>query len=96
MRNSEGGEVWKKAIVSVEYIDYHDTEDCHASLMSKDMFIERDIIRGMILKEAYGLCSCEEVGEIHDGDRIAIVNGHAFITNAKSWEKVRTNYFDFS
>ena len=87
---------WMKAIVNTEYIDYHDTEECHRLLMEKDLFIEREPMRGSVLKEADGLCSCGEIGEIREGNRIAIVNGHVFITSAESWEKVKINYFDFS
>lgn len=78
------------------YLDYRDTEECHRILLEQDLFVDEEPMRGKVLKEAYGLCSCEDIGEIHEGDRIAIVNGHTFITTAKSWEKVKIDYFDFS
>lgn len=86
---------WENGDVSYTYLDYDGSEECQKALQSKDLFIEKDAVRGNILKEAYGLCSCEEIGEISEGCRIVIVFGKVLIVRAEKKEvRVRVTIND--
>ena len=73
---------WDKAKTDIISIVYDGTKECEDALHDKDLFIDdSDPIRGKILNEAYGLCSFEEIGEIHEGDRVVIALNNAFIVS---------------
>lgn len=86
---------WNSGDVYYTYIDYDGSEECQKDLLSKDLFVEKDPVRGDILKEAYGLKSCKEIGELSEDSRIVIVFGKVLIIKRERKEvRVRVTVTD--
>ena len=75
---------WKKTTRPIEYIDFDESKECAEALLKKDLYTVKEPLLGLVLREAYGLCSSREIGEINVGDRIVIIE--SMIVIVRKWD----------